>query len=271
MRIRRLTWAGLEVEADGETAVIDLVEDMTVMEPYVGAPREPLTGPERPGAAALALVTHLHSDHTDPAAVERALGPDGLLLRPARSDGEGLEVAGTAVAEAALAAGELDVREVAPWESVEAGPFRATAVPAVDGFGDPQVSWVLEAGGRRILHAGDTIFHGSWWTIAMRHGPFDAAFLPVNGAVVDLPHRRPPSPLPASMTPGHAAVAAKLLGARVAVPIHYDTLHRAPTYVQVDDPARAFVAEAAARGVDARVVPAGGVLDLAELEAQPAA
>ena len=57
---------------------------------------------------------------------------------------------------------------MAPWETEEIGPFTITAVPAVDGFGDPQVSWVIAAAGRRILHAGDTLFHGSWWLIAGR-------------------------------------------------------------------------------------------------------
>jgi L-ascorbate metabolism protein UlaG (beta-lactamase superfamily) len=185
-----------------------------------------------------------------------------VLLRPAPARGSGLETAGTAVAEAGLAERSLRTTALEPWETVEAGGFRLTAVPAVDGFGDPQVSWVIEAGGKRILHAGDTIFHGSWWLIAMRHGPFDAVFLPVNGAVCDFPHRQPPSPLPASLDPRQAAVAARLLGARLAVPIHYDTLYKPPIYAQVEDPAGSFLREAAAERVDVTVVPTGGALEL---------
>jgi L-ascorbate metabolism protein UlaG (beta-lactamase superfamily) len=131
-------------------------------------------------------------------------------------------------------------RTVEPWESVTAGPFIATAVPAVDGFGDPQVSWVLEADGVRIFHGGDTLFHGHWWKIAMRHGPIDVAFLPCNAAVCDWPHRRPPSPLGAVMDPAQAATAAQLLQARVAVPIHYGAIDHPPVYVPVDDAAGAF-------------------------------
>ena len=130
-------------------------------------------------------------------------------------------------------------------------------MPASDGFGDPQVSWVVEADGTRILHAGDTLFHGAWWLIAMRCGPIDIAFLPVNGAVADLPHRQPPSPLAACMDPHQAAVAATLLRARRAVPIHYGAIHSPPKYAEVDDPAGTFAAAARTAGVAAQVVPVG--------------
>jgi L-ascorbate metabolism protein UlaG (beta-lactamase superfamily) len=262
MRIRRLGWAGLEITTASGTAVVDAIEQIGLMERLIGAPHEPLPPAEAAGRVDVALVTHLHGDHTDAGAIARALGPDGLVLRPAPADGDGLEIAATAEAEAALATAGLHTQVVAPWESVEAAGLRLTAVPAADGFGDPQISWVVEGDGRRILHAGDTVFHGHWWAIAMRHGPFDAVFLPVNGPVTDLPHRQPPSPLPVAMDPRQAAVAAHLLRAALAVPIHYGALHREPVYVQVDDPAGTFLAEAAALGVEARVLGVGETLEL---------
>ena len=78
----------------------------------------------------------------------------------------------------------------------------------------------------------------------MRCGTIDIAFLPVNGAVADLPHRQPPSPLPACLGPQQAAVAAALLRARLAVPIHYGAIHGPPVYAEVDDPAGAFASAA---------------------------
>jgi len=257
MRVRRLGWAGLEIEVDGETAVLDPLQDTAPLRSFIGDAREPLLAP-RPGAR-VALVTHLHSDHTDPAAIAAALGPEGVLLRPEPAQGEGLEVIGTKRAEDGLAELGVPARVVAPWETVTDGPFALTAVPAVDGFGDPQIGWVIGGGGRRIVAYGDTIFHGSWWLTTMRHGPFDAAFLPVNGAVVDLPHRQPPSPLTASMNPEQAAVAADLLEAEIAVPVHYDTLYKPPIYIQVDDPGGAF--ERASER--ARVLAPGEWLELA--------
>ncbi len=96
----------------------------------------------------------------------------------------------------------------------------------------------------------------------MRLGRFDAAFLPVNGPVVDLPHRQPPSTLPAAMDPRQAAEAAALLRTGVAVPIHYGTLHRPPTYSQVDRPAETFLDCASMRGVQARILTPGDRMEL---------
>src|SRR4051794_4293198 len=262
MRVRRLGWAGLEIEAGGSVAVIDLLEDLGWMTELIGEPRWPLPPPEHAGAVDVALVTHLHGDHTDPAAIARALRPDGVLLRPEVARGEGAETIANVPAEKGLAKHDIVARIVAPWETVEVGPFACTAVPAVDGLGEPQISWVLAAGGRRILHAGDSLYHGAFWLTAMRHGPFDAVFLPINGAVVDFPNRQPPSPLPASMDPVQAAAAAHVLGAGLAIPIHYDTIHSPPVYAQVDDPAGAFVAAAAELGVATRVLAPGQTLEL---------
>lgn len=118
------------------------------------------------------------------------------------------------------------------------GPFRITAVPAVDGLGDPQLNWVVQADGQRVFHGGDTMFHGYWWLIARRFSPFEAVFLPANGAVVDAPHLQPPSPLPAAMDPRQAAAAAEILDARYAVPMHYeaDQPDKIAGYVEVSDP-----------------------------------
>jgi L-ascorbate metabolism protein UlaG (beta-lactamase superfamily) len=260
MKITRLGWAGLELEAStGETAVIDLLQDAGGMARFMGEPHTPLPGPTKPGAAILALVTHLHQDHTDAAAIAGALAPGGVLLRPAPDAGEFLEVAAQQAAEELLAEHEVPQRHVAAWETVEAGPFRATAVPAADGFGDPQLSWIVEADGVRIYHAGDTLYHGWWWRARMRTGDLDYAFLPVNGPLVSLPHRQPASARNAVMSPAEAASAAHVLGVREAFPIHYDTINNPPTYTQVDDPAGRFLREAAALGVTARVVEPGAV------------
>jgi L-ascorbate metabolism protein UlaG (beta-lactamase superfamily) len=83
----------------------------------------------------------------------------------------------------------------------------------------------------------------------------------VNGAVLDFPHRQPPSGLPAAMTPRDAAAAARALGVREAIPIHYGTFHRPPLYDAIDGAAEAFVEAAEAAGVSARIVEPGAVVE----------
>jgi len=256
MEVRRLAWAGLEISAGGQRLVVDLVEDFSRLHGDA-TPNGQVPAPPEPRSIHAALLTHLHRDHADPEAIKRVLQSDAPVLRPERASGQEAETALVRQAEAELDGRGLATRIVEAWETVEIGPFEITALPAVDGFGDPQVSWSVAAEGCRVLHAGDTLFHGWWWLMALRHGPFDAAFLPAGGAIVDLPSRQPPSSLPAGMDPGQAAVAAKLLQARQVVPIHYGPLHEAPNYVQVDDPPGTLLAAARAAGVEARVLVPG--------------
>lgn len=213
--------------------MIDFVEDFAGIHGSDGPPRGEIPPSPAPGSVDVALLTHMHSDHADIAALERVLG-------------EGAPV--------------LEILD--PWDTLAVGPFEISALPAVDGFGDPQVSWVIAAEGRRVLHAGDTLFHGWWWLAASRRGPFDVAFLPAGGAIVDLAPRQPPSPLPAGMGPAEAAAAAKLLSADLVVPIHYGPLHETPNYVQADDPAGSLEAAARELGISARVLRPGESLSL---------
>jgi L-ascorbate metabolism protein UlaG (beta-lactamase superfamily) len=256
IELRRLAWAGIEMSAHGQKLLIDFVESFPHA-PADGLPRAEIPTPPEPGSAALALLTHLHGDHADPPALRRVLRPDGLVLRPSEARGSGVETALVDSSEDALAASGLSIGVLEPWEAVRLGPFTVTAVPAADGFGDPQVSWSVEANGCRILHGGDTVFHGWWWLTAMRLGPFDVAFLPIGGAVVDLPSRQPHSPLPAGMDPRQAAVAGRLLGARQVVPIHYGPIHESPNYLQVKDPPGQLRQAAEQLGVVARVLAPG--------------
>ena len=261
MNIRRLGWAGIELSSADTTLVVDLIASFGAFEPMLTPPRAPLPQPAGPVGAA--LVTHLHEDHADGAAVAAALHGQGSVLRPHAVPSSGDDAVGTAAAEQAFAEHGLSTDSLAPWDTRSIGPFVVTALPAVDGFGDPQVSWLIEADGRRVLHAGDTVFHGSWWSIAQRCGPIDVAFLPVNGAVCNFGHRQPASPLPAAMDPRQAAVAAHVLGARRAVPMHYDGVHVPPYYVQVDDPAGTFAREGATLGVAIEILAPGAELAIA--------
>jgi L-ascorbate metabolism protein UlaG (beta-lactamase superfamily) len=243
MDIRRLGWAGIELTSAETTLVIDMIGSFGALEPLLAGAPTPLPAPSR--AVDAALVTHLHEDHIDAAAIAAALRGSGPVLRPHAVPVRGLDAVATRAGEQGLLEHGLETDSLQPWETRVIGPFSITALPAVDGFGDPQVSWLVEADGQRVLHAGDTTFHGSWWSIALRSGPIDVAFLPINGPVCSFPHRQPPTPFPAAMDPRQAAVAAHILGARRVVPMHYDGVHAPPFYAQVDDPSGSFSREAA--------------------------
>ncbi len=238
MRCRSLGWAGVEIEHDGATLVIDALANPAATYAAAGKAAADvafpkIVSPQAQGAAIAGLVTHLHRDHADAAALSAALDPEADVLLP--NKGGGGSDAGIRQASRELRTACLRLREVSPWESVVVGPFTLTALPAADGTGDPQVSWAVAAGDQRVVHCGDTLFHGWWWQVAEVAGPFDAAFVPINGAIVDFPWRRPPSPLPAVMTPEQAVHAARALGARTAVPIHYGAYDFDPYYRSIPD------------------------------------
>ena len=242
--VTKLSWAGIRLAApSGEQLVIDGLEGRNgEVQGRLGVNREPLIDlADRP--IDLALVTHTHKDHFDADALHRRLTSAKRVLVPAESAAE-------------VRAAGFDAIPLAPFAKTTAGAFTITALPAVDGFGAPQVAWLVETAGLRILHLGDTLFHGFWWQIAKHAGPVDIAFLPINGARIAIPGL-PATGLPGVMTAEQAAVAARLLQAKLAVPIHYEEFHAPPVY-NADLHAEAhFLEHARAQNVPARVVAPG--------------
>ncbi len=224
MRIRWLGWAGVEIEAEGERVVVDPLEDANAVFAWLGerAP-EMLAAAGRRAVAGRAggLVTHLHRDHADAAALAAALPTVRPCTSPSTTAAPASSSSRSPRPIDELDAAGLARRETEFWASASVGPFTLTALPAVDGTGDPQVSWLIEAGGKRVLHLGDTIFHGWWWRIAERFGAPDVVLAPINGARLTFPHRQPPSPLAGALDPEQAALAAELLQAERLVPMHY--------------------------------------------------
>jgi L-ascorbate metabolism protein UlaG (beta-lactamase superfamily) len=270
MKARWLGWAGVEIEAEGETVVIDPLADPAATYAALGDRAREMTVPAlvapRESTAVAGLVTHLHRDHTDAEALGAALAPGAYVHEPLWPGGEDGENLALAQANRELDQTDLTRSPAEIWETREIGPFTVTALPAVDGLGDPQIAWVVEADGARLLHLGDTVFHGYWWRMVRRHGPFDVVFAPINGAAVDFPHIQPPSTEPAAMTPEQAALAGELLGAATVVPIHYGGFAIEPHYRPVENPLHRFEAAAAARRYEARVLEPGEALELATSE-----
>ena len=238
LQAEKLAWAGVRLRLGKDTLYLDPLLDPDAWGPAL---RDELV-PMAPGdGLRYLLITHRHPDHFDKMAARQALGDTGTVVC-------------TQDATAAVAAAGFKVRQAVLYEPNVLGEFTATAVPAVDGYGDPQVSWVVSGGGRRIIHCGDTLWHGSWWQIGRQFGPFDAAFLPINGARFGW--RKPASDVPAVLTPEQAVAAAVVLGARVTVPIHYG-VSGADGYAEIPDAEAQFVAAAARRKVDVQVLRSG--------------
>lgn len=239
MRIRWLGWAGVEVEAQGERVVVDPLRDAAAVFAWLEDRARTIALPEvvpaQPGAIA-GLLTHLHRDHADGAALATALGAGATVYEPVDYGGDGRERLAITQADHELTAAGLARQPAAVWTSARAGVFTLTALPAVDGTGDPQVSWLVEADGKRVLHLGDTMWHGWWWRIRERYGPPDVVLAPINGARLTFPHRQPASSLPGAMEPEQAALAGELLQADRLVPIHYGAYHIPGIYEPVADP-----------------------------------
>jgi L-ascorbate metabolism protein UlaG (beta-lactamase superfamily) len=270
VKVRWLGWAGVEIESQGATVVIDPLADPGATFAALGdrarqASLPTVVAPEVRAEAVAGLVSHLHRDHTDAEALAAALASDASVHEPAWPGGSRSENLALAQAHAELERAGLRRTTAGVWDSFAVGPFAVTALPAVDGLGDPQLAWLVEAEGRRVVHLGDTVFHGYWWRMARRHGPFDVVFAPINGAVVDFPHLQPPSPLAAAMEPEQAALAGELLGAATVVPMHYDGFEVDPWYRPVADSVERFAAAAASRTYEARILDVGDGIELEDV------
>ncbi|HEU4658247.1 MAG TPA: MBL fold metallo-hydrolase [Capillimicrobium sp.] len=270
MNARLLGWAGVQLRADGSGIVIDPLRDAAAVWAPAGdlardVPLPPVVAAEPSGAAAAGLLTHLHRDHADVDALREALRPGAVVLVPAQFGGDEVEDSAVADARDELEASGLAVREVAWWESMDVDGWRITALPAADGTGDPQVSWLVQRDGATVLHAGDTLPHNWWWRIARRAGGrIDVAFLPINAPTVMFPHRQPPIARPIVMDGREAATAAAVLRAGRVVPIHYDGYDWEPIYTPDRRALETLRAAAGELDVPVEVPELGAWFDVAE-------
>ena len=241
LSVERLTWAGIKLRLADTTVFVDAVgTDL-----WDGQAPEGLVPLRAETGRRYALVTHLHNDHFDVAGLKEVLGERGYVICHESMASH-------------IASRGLKVIPARYNEPVSRGGFLMTPVPAQDGFGDEQVSWVIAVDGRRFIHAGDTLWHGKWELFGAQFGPFDAAFLPVNGALVgdDLEYG-----IPRVMTPREAVAAALALRARTLVPIHYG-MDDPPGYVESPQALQHALRLARERGLTATHLRPGSSLSL---------
>ena len=197
--IERLTWAGVKLVSGDTTVLIDAVGS----DQWDGNAPEGLVPVTANTSRTYALITHTHNDHFDVETLRVVLGSRGYVVCHESQ-------------AAYVASRGLRVTPAKTHQAVFRGGLMFIAVPAEDGFGAHQVSWIISNGKQKVLHGGDTLWHGQWENIGRQYGPFDVAFMPINGArTASVPMLQ----TPAVLTPIQALDAALLIRAKLVVPI----------------------------------------------------
>jgi L-ascorbate metabolism protein UlaG (beta-lactamase superfamily) len=209
MIIRKLNWAGLQLNCGDKVILIDAVENFKPYLPVLGHPLTPLVEFTSDTRADYILFTHLHLDHFDVSVFAKCLKPGGKII-------------GYQKHENVIRNLGYDFVLLGNDQSWEENGIVFKSVYAMDGIGEEQTAWIVSYKGTSIFHGGDTIWHNQFWKLGKENPGINYAFLPVNGALVNfeiigLEY----STIPASLTPEQAFNAAKLLHARELIPIHY--------------------------------------------------
>lgn len=180
--------------------------------PHVRMTRNPIA-PGMLGGIDAVLCSHRHSDHMDPETL-------GALTRGNR---------GLIVAHPAATTGHLASMDLAPdarlvpmddGDRFEAGGFRVEAIPSAhetlerdDRGRFTHLGFLIEGGGVRFHHSGDTVVYEGLADRLRRFGP-DVMFLPING-------RDPSRGVPGNMTAEEAVELAASVGPLAVVPHHF--------------------------------------------------
>ena len=260
----RLWWlgqSGFLVQWRGRHLLLDPYLSDSLTKKYAATDKphvrmtERVVDPARLGFVDVVTSSHNHTDHLDAETLGPLLhaNPDVVLVVPE--------------ANRAFVAERLGIDPAGPvglddGAEIDAAGFRIAGVPAAheeierDERGRGRhLGYVVRFGPFAIYHAGDGVpYEGQ----ADRLRPFavDVALLPINGRA---PERR----VPGNFTGPEAARLARDIGARVAVPCHYEMFE-----FNTASP-DAFAAEATRIGQPFRVLLGGEKLRIAELPPRP--
>src|SRR6185503_14742259 len=175
---------------------------------------EQVIAPERLDFIDVVTSSHNHTDHLDP----ETLGP--LLRANPRMEMIIPEANREFVIDRLRIGAELP-RGLDAGQFTTVAGFKIHAVPAAhehlerDENGRHKfLGYVVEFDGAFIYHSGDTVLYDGMveW---LRHWPIDVALLPINGRA---PERR----VAGNLWEREAAQLAKAIGARMAIPCHYE-------------------------------------------------
>jgi len=215
--------AGFILRAGPATALID-----PFLSPYSGREYESSLAPGRVEGVDVVLCTHEHVDHfdADAAPAIAKASPAGVFVVP------------TPIVDMVTEVGIPGDRVVGmqPGQTLELAGLSIRAVPAMHGvtmedaygFGEELsgglirfLGYVVDAGGARLFHAGDTIHYAGMETI-LRELSVDLAMLPINGRDPEREARG----IVGNLSEREAAWLAGAMAAEVVVPMHYDLFAR---------------------------------------------
>lgn len=215
--------SGFLLRTAGHHAIIDPYLSDSLTAKYAGTDRphvrlsERCLDPAELGFVNLAFSTHGHTDHFDRETLRAIAGAPGRLA-PLRLV---LPMANVARARDMLADLAVDLVGVRRGQTVSADGFTATAVPAAhpeishDGQGnDLYLGYSIRVGRWTVYHSGDTLWREPVVRAAAATQP-DIALLPING-------HDPARGVAGNLNAEEAACLAHAIGARAAVPQHYD-------------------------------------------------
>jgi L-ascorbate metabolism protein UlaG (beta-lactamase superfamily) len=217
-----LAWlgqAGFVVRGAGVTALLD-----PFLSPFEGRLYESSIEPERARNIDVVLCTHEHVDHFDAASAPA----------PTRASPGAVFVVPTPILDMVTEVGISAHRVVGlqPGAPLELGGLSVCAIPAMHGvtmedaygFGEGLsnglirfLGYVVDVGGVRIYHAGDTILYDGMED-RLRELGVDVAMLPINGRDPE----REARDIVGNLSEREAAWLAAQIGTEVLLPMHYD-------------------------------------------------
>lgn len=220
----RLWWLGQSgylMQSRGTRVILDpyLSDSLTRKYATTDKPHvrmvERVVDPSRLDGALLVTSSHNHTDHLDAETLLPLMqaSPDCTVVVPEAN----LDFAAARLNVETLRLTCLDAGETLELSS----GVRVTAVPAahekldLDAAGrHPYLGYVLEMGGHRIYHSGDTVLYEGMEE-DLEHWGVDLAILPVNGRA---PERR----VSGNLWGDEAARLARAISAQCVIPCHYD-------------------------------------------------
>ncbi|KWX75532.1 metal-dependent hydrolase [Paenibacillus jilunlii] len=219
----------IQIEVSGKSLIID---------PFLRGNPAAVTKPEDVKTD-MVLLTHAHVDHildAAPIALQNNVPVVANVELAGYMEGQGVQTIGMNIG------GTVDFGFA---KATMIHAFHSSGITLEDGqkaiYGGMPAGFIIQAEGRTVVHTGDTGLFGDLKMFGELYD-IDLAILPIGGHY--------------TMGPEHALIAAKWLGAKQVLPIHYNTF---PPIVQDAD---AFVRALGEEGIRGTVLEYGEALEL---------